>query len=195
MSRIATLTLNPALDKSARIDNVSPDKKLRCKDPSFDPGGGGINVAAAVHRLGGDVDAFWTCGGFVGRFLGHFLDERGFRHHPIDIEGMTRENFAVFEESNEQQYRLCMPGASLSDEEVESCIEALESLDPCPDYIVLSGSVPPDVDAGVYAKIAGAMKEGCRVIVDTSGPPLQKACESGLYMIKPNIRELGQIAD
>lgn len=43
--KVITLTLNPSLDKSTSIERLFPDKKLRCKEPSFDPGGGGINVS------------------------------------------------------------------------------------------------------------------------------------------------------
>ncbi len=43
MSEIVTLTMNPTIDKSADVDVVTPERKLRCDPPHFDPGGGGIN--------------------------------------------------------------------------------------------------------------------------------------------------------
>ena len=44
MEKIATFTLNPAIDKSSRVDNVVPENKLYCENPRYEPGGGGINV-------------------------------------------------------------------------------------------------------------------------------------------------------
>lgn len=194
MAKIVTLTLNPALDKSASVEHVVPDKKLRCSKPTFEPGGGGINVAMVIHRLGGDVTACWTSGGHVGRFFGGFLDERGLPHQSIEIEATTRENFAVFENSSGQQFRFVLPGAPLTEDEIRSCLDWLDSIDPAPDYLVLSGSLPPDVDQGLYRRIAESMADKCRVVIDTSGPALKKAVESSVYLIKPNISELEELA-
>ncbi|MEX2577638.1 MAG: 1-phosphofructokinase family hexose kinase [Verrucomicrobiales bacterium] len=195
MPKIVTLTLNPALDKGTRAKNVAPERKLRCGEPTFEPGGGGVNVATAVHRLGGDTVAGWTSGGFVGKLFGSLLDEKNLPHHPIQIAGTTRENFAVFEESSEQQFRFCLPGARLSEEEIQSCVDWLQSIDPVPEFLVLSGSLPPDSDDRLYARMAEAVASSCRVVVDTSGPPLRKAVDGSIFMIKPNIRELGQMVD
>ncbi len=49
MVAIVTLTMNPALDIATATDRVVPTLKLRCEAPRYDPGGGGINVARAVH--------------------------------------------------------------------------------------------------------------------------------------------------
>ena len=57
MDAIVTLTMNPALDIATSTDRVLPTHKLRCAAPRYDPGGGGINVARAVHALGGNAVA------------------------------------------------------------------------------------------------------------------------------------------
>jgi 6-phosphofructokinase 2 len=54
MSRIATLTLNPTIDKSCSVEQVVAERKLRCDEPTCHPGGGGINVARAITELGGE---------------------------------------------------------------------------------------------------------------------------------------------
>ena len=59
MAAIVTLTMNPALDIATSTDRVEPTHKLRCMMPRHDPGGGGINVARAVHALGGDAVAIF----------------------------------------------------------------------------------------------------------------------------------------
>jgi fructose-1-phosphate kinase PfkB-like protein len=44
-----TLTLNPAADKSCTVEQVVPERKLRCGQPMHHPGGGGINVSRAIE--------------------------------------------------------------------------------------------------------------------------------------------------
>ena len=41
MKSIITLTMNPAVDKSARVAQVIVERKLYCSSPRFEPGGGG----------------------------------------------------------------------------------------------------------------------------------------------------------
>jgi 6-phosphofructokinase 2 len=194
MPKIVTVTLNPTVDKSCSVEQVVAERKLRCGQPTYDPGGGGINVARAVAELGGDVAAYWPCGGVIGELLRQLLDDEGIEHYPIEIRAMTRENLVVFEQSSEQQFRFGLPGATLTDEELQSFLDVLLAEDPPPEYLVLSGSLPPDVDEHLYARIANMMPESCRVILDTSGRPLQFGLESPLFLIKPNMHELEQLA-
>lgn len=189
-----TLTLNPALDKTCWVDQVVAERKLRCREPQFHPGGGGLNVARAIAELGGKVAAYWTCGGAIGELLSTQLDESGIDHQPISIAALTRENLIVFEESSEQQYRFGMPGATLTDDELSACVERLSDHHPTPEYLVLSGSLPPGVDEDLYAQIAAAMPASCRIVLDTSGRPLQLGLRASPFLIKPNLRELSQLS-
>jgi len=125
MSHIVTLTLNPAVDKNCEAEQVVAERKLRCGDPTYHPGGGGLNVARAIAELGGDVAAYWPSGGAIGELLKALLDEEGIDHCPLSIREMTRENLIVFERSSGQQYRFGMPGASPTEEEIRSCLELL----------------------------------------------------------------------
>lgn len=194
MTHIATLTLNPTVDKSCDVDEVAPERKLRCGRPHHDPGGGGVNVVRAIHHLGGEATALWTCGGPIGQLLRNLLDREGVDHRPVQVEDMTRENLIVFDESTEQQYRFGMPGPILSRDEIERCLQEVRELDPPADYLVLSGSLPPETDEDLYAQAARQAPRNCRTIIDTSGAALKRSLEAPVYLIKPNVRELGQLA-
>ncbi len=191
---IVTLTLNPAVDKSCTVKHVVPEHKLSCQHPQFDAGGGGLNVARAIHAMGGTSLALWTCGGFVGQLLQQTLDKEGVIHQPLPVQDMTRENLIVYEESSGQQFRFGMPGARMTVQEVDRCIATIGQLDPQPTYLVLSGSLPPGVEEGLYARIAQTVSSNCRVIVDTRELPLKRSLEVPLYLIKPNLRELSVLA-
>jgi 6-phosphofructokinase 2 len=195
MPRIVTLTLNPAVDKISSVQQVVAERKLRCGEPRFDPGGGGLNVARAIRTLGGQATAYWTCGGPMGQLLTERLDADGLSHRPIPVEAMTRENLIVLEQSTGHQFRFGMPGARLTPEEIERCLRTLRELDPPPDFLVLSGSLPPGVPDDFYARAAEQSPAHCRVILDTSGPPLRQGIEGGAYLIKPNVRELSELAE
>lgn len=191
---IATLTLNPAIDESSSVDHVISEHKLRCSEPSYEPGGGGINVSRAVRELGGESRAVFTSGGATGDLLLQLLQEAGLEAEPIAIEGLTRQNLTVFDESTTEQYRFVMPGPELTDADGERCLQAIPDLKPVPGYLVLSGSLPRGVASDFYAHVAENVPDATRVVVDTSGEALQRTVESGVFLIKPNLRELGQLS-
>jgi 6-phosphofructokinase 2 len=105
MTDIVTLTLNPSLDLSTSVSRLKPDHKLRCEEPRCDPGGGGVNVARVISRLGGDVTAVYTAGGPSGAMLERLLRAEGVASHVVLTHRPTRENFHVFEDETKQQYR------------------------------------------------------------------------------------------
>jgi 6-phosphofructokinase 2 len=78
MGKIVTVTMNPAIDKSSSLDRVIAEKKLRCSVPTFDPGGGGINVSRVVQRLGGESLAIYPAGGLNGQKLSWLIAGEGF---------------------------------------------------------------------------------------------------------------------
>ncbi len=193
MQPVITLTLNPTIDKSTQVDTVASEIKLRCDPPVFHPGGGGINVSRAIHRLGGDSTALYTSGGASGEMLQNLLDDEGLTTQPIPIAQLTRENLTVFETSSELQYRFGMPGPELSESEWRRCIERV--LTSSADYVVASGSLPPGVPDTFYAAISQqASENGSRVVIDTSGAALRACREARAYLMKPNLRELQQLA-
>ena len=194
MTKIVTFTANPAIDKSTEVDMVVPDEKLRCAPPRYDPGGGGVNVSRALHRLGGDTVALFPCGGPSGRVLEDLLEREGVPLQPLGIEGWTRENLMVFGSSAEQQYRFLFDGPELTDREWERCLEAIDAFDPHPEILVVSGSLPPNAPEDLYQRIARWGKEhGVRVVLDASGPAVPRAFDPGIFLLKPNFRELEEL--
>lgn len=191
--QIVTVTVNPAVDKSSEVPQVLPGPKLRCSMPRFEPGGGGINVAAAIHALGGNAHALWSSGGATGERMAALLDERGLRHTPVKVSGETRVNQIVRESGSDQQYRFGFPGPELDSEGAERWRHTVRRLEPAPHALVFSGSLPPGVDAEFLAQLVDAAPSGTRVVLDSSGPPLRAALAVGVFLVKPNLRELEHI--
>ncbi|MFN0015481.1 MAG: 1-phosphofructokinase family hexose kinase [Saprospiraceae bacterium] len=187
--KIVTLTLNPALDKSATVERIAPEHKLRCSTPKLDAGGGGINVSKGIQRLGATTTAVFPAGGPNGQRLASLLTEAGVDVETVEVPVETRENFSVLETGTGFQYRFTLPGQSIGEQEADACLVAVRRLRPS--VLVASGSLPPGLPDTYYAKVAALAKQiGARFVLDTSGAALQAAAREGLYLLKPNIGEL-----
>lgn len=192
---VVTITMNPSIDKSSEVDKLYPESKMRAYDPKFEPGGGGINVSRAIKRIGGDSLALVPYGGHTGKLLLDLLSAEGVRYDGMPIAATTRQNFIVVDKSTNHQYRFGFPGPEMQESEYEEVIKRLENLSPRPDYIVASGSMPPNADPMFLARIAKVAKKlGARFILDSSGEPLKHAVNEGIFLFKPSVGELGKLA-
>lgn len=193
MPDILTLTPNPALDLSTSTPRVVPTDKLRCAAPSVDAGGGGINVARVVSRLGGEAVAAFAAGGANGARLRALVEAEGIAALPVAIAEETRQSFSVTEESTGAQFRFVLPGPALAPEEEAALARLPETLDPAPRWLVLSGSLPRGVSEGfVPAVAAAAARIGARLVAD--GPAgLIGRCR-GAFVVKPNLAALEDLA-
>ena len=193
MQKIVTITLNPSIDKSTSVKGIVPEKKLRCAQPKFEPGGGGVNVSRAIKKLGGDSTAIYFAGGYSGKFFTTLLELEGIDSLVVPIAGQTRENMIVVDESNNLQYRFGMPGPTIKPRELEYFFSLLHDMKDV-DFVVASGSLPDGVDDDFFSNLADICKPtNTKLIVDTSGEPLRKAINEGVYMIKPNLGELSML--
>ena len=194
MASIVTLTPNPAIDLSTAIDRVVPTVKLRCTSQRRGPGGGGINVARVIKRLGGDVEAIFPAGGLPGQLLQRLIDNEGIASRVVEVQAETRQDFYVSELSTGSQYRFILPGQQLSESEWQECLSSLASTTPAPKFVVGSGSLPPGVPDDFYARAAVVSRAiGAKFLLDTSGAPLAATIKQGLYLIKPNLREMSEL--
>lgn len=192
MPRIVTVTLNPTVDLSSDTEVVRPVRKVRTRNERFDPGGGGINVARVVAKLGGDAEAVYLAGGEIGTLLDRLLADHGIARHRIAIAGQTRVGYIVHEQSTGLEYRFVPEGPHVTAADCEACCAALASRRA--DYLVCSGSLPGGAPADTYARIAGlAAKTGAKFVLDSSGEGLRATLETdSVHLVKPSLGELEQ---
>lgn len=193
-AQIVTLTINPAVDVSTSVKKMVPFTKMRCAQAGRDPGGGGINVARVLTRLGIQTTAIYPAGGATGQMLTTLLEREGVRSVVVPISNDTREDITIFDETTREQFRLVFPGPPLSDMEWQQCLDSIARVAPAPGFVIASGSVPPGVPLDFFGRISRASKAPSKIIVDTSGPFLKAALEAGVYLIKPNLREFQELA-
>lgn len=191
---IVTLTMSPAVDQFAATPALVEDAKSRCRIHGQEPGGGGINVARNLRRMGLDVLALFPAGGSHGRQLQDLLEEDGLPCHPIPIQAETTRNLALTEEDTARQFHLVFPGAALQEAEWEACLAAVGQHTPPGGHLVISGSLPPGVPADFLARIIRSAKaREVKVILDTSGPALRPALDAGVYLAKLNREEFAEL--
>jgi 6-phosphofructokinase 2 len=189
---IVTLTVNSALDKSAHFKGLVAEQKMRCEEPRFDAGGGGINVSKAISRLGGESLAVFTAGGPTGEIIKDLLTTEGIDIDPIAVKNWTRESFVAVDDNTNSQYRFGFPGAAISVVEKDAILLKMQSISP--ELLVVSGSISEGLSVDFYKQIAEiAKKTNIKVVVDTAGKALEKVLETGVYLIKPNVGELAKL--
>lgn len=193
--KILTITLNPALDLATRVERMEPGRKLRCEGARLDPGGGGVNVSRVIRAFGGRSTAFVALGGPTGRMMRELMLAQKLDLAEFPIKGDTRQDITVDERAHRRQYRLVLEGPRWSGKEVKAALAEIARLARDHDYIVASGSLPPGVPEDFYAKLARMAKRlGNRLILDTSGAPLNCALAAGVFLVKPNHIEFAELA-
>jgi 6-phosphofructokinase 2 len=196
MNNVYTLTVNPAVDKSTKVDGIKPTKKLRCHKPVYEAGGGGINVSRVLMELGVSSKSLFMAGGPTGIHLRALLEDQGIAQQPIPIQEWTRENLAVTDTTNNQQYRFGMPGPDIDQAEWPLALDLVGEQLSKGDYLVASGSLCPGMPLNFYAQLGEVVTAAsARLVLDTSGEPLITAAKNGAYLLKPNLGELATLCD
>ncbi|MBS0408801.1 MAG: 1-phosphofructokinase family hexose kinase [Proteobacteria bacterium] len=189
--RIVTLTLNPSVDVTFAVDHVRPGRKLRGHDLRHDPGGGGVNVARVLRRLGYPVLAVAPVGGPSGERLKALLRAEKAPVEAVPVHGETREDFTAIDDATGEEYRFVLPSARMKACEWAEVLNAATAAAEPGGILVASGSLPLGAPMGLYATLAAtARSKGLRLALDASGPALKAALAEGVWLVKPNLDEL-----
>ncbi len=187
---IITVTMNPAIDKTIEIDELLPGGLNRIKKVEYDAGGKGINVSKTIHELGGSSIAVGFLGGNAGKTIESVLNAWGIQNDFIWVEGETRTNTKVYENSGALT-ELNEPGPKISSEQQEELVKKLEGYANDKALFVLAGSIPHGVDKKIYAEITERVHaKGAKVLMDADGELFRNALEKKPDIIKPNRMEL-----
>ncbi|MBG0816647.1 1-phosphofructokinase [Planomonospora sp. ID82291] len=189
---IVTLTLNPSLDRTIDVGTLTRGAVIRATDTHLDPGGKGVNVSRAL--LANDVRscAVVPYGGDEGRRLVSLLSAEGIDMVTVPVAGPTRSNVTLAEPDGTVT-KINEPGTALSSAELDALAEAVLGAADSADWVVASGSLPPEVPVDIYARLCRRFtRAGILVAVDTSGPALLPALAAGPALVKPNREELAE---
>ncbi|MFC4061573.1 1-phosphofructokinase [Planomonospora corallina] len=191
---ILTLTLNPSLDRTVEIGSLARGAVIRSAAARLDPGGKGVNVSRALLANAVPSRAVVPYGGDEGRRLVSLLSAEGIDMVTVPVSGPTRSNLALAEPDGTVT-KINEPGTALSPAELDALAGAVLGAAGAADWVVASGSLPPEVPSDVYARLCRRFtRAGLRVALDTSGPALVEALAAGPELVKPNREELAEAA-
>jgi 1-phosphofructokinase family hexose kinase len=193
-TRIATLSLNPAIDQTARVSNFTAGRVNRVEWEQADAGGKGVNVASFLAHAGVVVAATGLFGsGNIEPFV-ELFERMGIEDRCVRLPGRTRVNVKITDPVLNQVTDINFPGLSPRQEDLAELHATLDALCGETEWFVLSGSVPAGVPTEIYAELVERLKRrGKRVLLDASGEPLAAAVQQGPDIIKPNIDELSEL--
>ena len=187
---VVTVTLNPALDITAEVEELVPYRKLRGRLVGVHPGGGGVNVARVLHAFDIAVRAVVAVGGESGAGLVADLEREGVDVRPVQTGSDTRRSVTIWVRSTFEHFRILVEGEPQDEVVWRTCLDAVGEAG-SPAFVVLSGSMPPGVPTDAVGACAQRARElGARFVCDTSGAALQAAAQAGADLIKPSRREL-----
>ena len=190
---IITITLNPALDRTLRIEHPLEVGKLnRSSSSHLEPGGKGINVSRAVKALGGNSIALGFTAGTNGRVMKDMLTAADIHYDFVDVAGQLRVNTQILDAQGGHT-EVNEPGSKLDDADFLRLIDRMENYLDEGNIFVLAGSTPPDFPLKNYRKLCKTIKRhGCKLIIDAQGDLLLEALQCEPDFVKPNIFELAE---
>ena len=160
---VYTVTVNPALDLTVKLDDFKPGALNRAADEKIHAGGKGINVSSVLNSLGIKTRAVGFIAGFTGREIARLLLDAGIESDFIELkEGNSRINIKL-NAGNETEIN--GKGPRIRGEDLNKLYDRLSSVSEN-DILVLSGSFGRDLPEDLYARIIGRIV--AKVAVDTT---------------------------
>ncbi len=210
MSKVVTVTLNPAIDLTVELDRLVPGEVHRARAQHVEAGGKGIGVAAVLAELGVPVAATGWLGYDNAAPFELAFTRRGIADHMLRLPGSTRTNVKLSVAERGDSTDINLPGLALEpaarDEALCNLARTLDRVLEAGDWCELAGSLPPGVDASAWLHIARRVVAcGAELAVDTGGAVLGELLRAlgrtaGASvtpmpaLIKPNRAELEELA-
>ena len=187
---IITVTLNPAIDKTAQLDELQIGELNRLQNIVVDIAGKGISVARMISTLGGTPLTTGFMGEGNGELILSTLDELKIVTDFVRVKGDIRTNLKVLDKGT-RLTEINEPGITVKDSDVAKLFDKVAKAATPNTIFVLSGSICQGVDTEIYARLIHLIhRQGALAFLDTDGEPFRAALEEKPDFIKPNRYEL-----
>jgi 1-phosphofructokinase len=192
--KVATVTLNPAIDRTVYVPDFRAGKVNRVERERSDAGGKGVNVASVLADYGLKVAVTGFLGEENGFIFEQLFTQKKIQDRFVRITGRTRTGIKIIDEVHQETTDINFSGQAPGETDLEKLFEIVEVLaDEC-DWFVLAGSLPNGVSAAIYHQLVELVKsKGRSVALDSSGQALRLAIPASPTLIKPNIDELREL--
>ncbi len=184
---IYTLTLNPAYDIHATVENLQLLHENLAHVTSRDAGGKGVNISRALSANSINNRALVVLGEENGAEFENALKKEGIDALYLRKKGRIRENLTIHERDGET--RISFSGFSVGNGIFDE-IEALLNLQKG-DILTFTGSLPNGVAMNaVKSFLASCRKKGVFLVIDSRSFSLDDLFEVKPLLIKPNSEEI-----
>jgi 1-phosphofructokinase len=187
---IVTVTLNPAVDQTLTLDQLTLGDTNRVRDSRIDPGGKGINVSRVLRELGRESLATGFAPGSLGRFVEHSLLELGILCDFVHTRGQTRTNLTLVDDASHETTLLSYRGPEMDPRHVQTLETRLRRYISSGDWLVVAGSIPPPLDPWVYARLIELGRQrGAHTVLDADADALVAGLSARPDIVKLNHHE------
>jgi len=178
--------LNPAIDRTILVDKLVFEDRSYMRSTTDSPGGRGINASRVLNCFGAKTLAILPVGGKAGERMKDLLQQIGFPTHTIRVKSETRTNMTISDKQG-LTIKLNEVGGPVEAAELKEIEGAIESRLPQAEWLMLCGSLPPQVPSNIYAKlIETAKKAGVKTFLDTDDAALLRGLDAAPDVVKPN---------
>jgi 1-phosphofructokinase family hexose kinase len=195
--RTVTLTLHPAIDRILEVDHLEPGGTFSTRLLQSVPAGKGVNTArslSALLRPSGIVAAAWIGAGEAAWFAKSLRENNGVQTSLfLRDHCATRQAYTFMEKTGRETHlKETMPPPERS--ESTALAKQWEKTLRKADLVAFCGSAPAKTPHSVIEKVLStAQKRAHQVVADTNGAALESAAKAGLYGIKGNALEFGEL--
>ena len=189
---ITTVTLNPMLDKTVRLEGLKRGSIHRATSVTMTAGGKGVNVSRQLRFLGIETVATGFLGGNTGEIIRTLMDNEGIRHDFIDTGLVTREG-VTYLEADGTSTAVFEPSEKVPVECVHQLSRKIATLAAESTWMVCSGSSPGgEADDVFYEAILSAHKAERQSVLDSYGTVFSRALKAVPTLVKQNKSEFEQ---
>jgi len=190
---VYTVTFNPALDYTLKLEGLTADSIQRSTRETFYAGGKGINVSNILTQLEIPNIALGFIAGFTGMEIERLVYGLGIIPDFIHLaSGNSRINVKI-RSADGTETDINARGCDLDEKALNEFYNKLDRLE-TGDYLVLSGSIPNSLPSDIYEQILHSLSgKKIECLVDATGELLLNTLKYNPFLIKPNKEELGEL--
>lgn len=184
--------LSPAWQQVLVFDEVSAGEVNRASEARWCASGKVLNVARAVHSLGGVVETVCLVGGQAGESIRDEFVADDIPGHWVPTRSPTRVCTTIIEQTTIRVTEFVENARAITADELCAFELAYERVVSDSNLCVLTGSLPEVTGKGKPIDLfARLMTDSPRTILDVRGPELIAALPHRPLLVKPNRQELG----
>ena len=197
--KIITVGINPCWDIFCRVDGLEWGEHKQISSQVFRPAGKALNVSRALAWMAVKSHAagLWGRDDYLQMKQQTASLSRFVKTRFTVVEGRTRQNINIIDQKNNREVHLRSESGLSSKKNLKNLYRDINKMVGLGRICVFAGSLGEiSFLPEVLRIVGGCRKKGAKVVVDSSGPMLKAIVgEGGVWLIKPNVEELGELLD